>query len=110
MTARFAIGICIFVFTFSSSVLALQKATPQSSEIAGVVIDQNGAPVEGAEVTMLAGPATARTKTDTAGQFHFTSVPFASITLNITASGFAPVPRKLEPATEDITQLRIVLL
>ena len=102
--------ICVFVITFSSSVSALQQSTTQSGDIAGVVLDQNGAPVEGAEVTMLAQSATARTKTDATGQFHFTSVPLAVITLNITASGFAPVRRKLEPATEDTTQLRFVLL
>lgn len=102
--------ICVFVLTFSSSVSALQQSTTQSGDVAGVVVDQNGAPVEGAEVTMLAGAATARTKTDITGQFHFTSVPLAAITLNIAASGFAPVRTKIEPATQDTTQLRIVLL
>ena len=108
-TSKFA-AVGVFVFALPLSVSALQQSTTQSGDVAGVVIDQNGAPIQGAEVTMLAESANAVTKTDTTGQFHFPSVALAVITLNITASGFAPVRRKIEPAPQDTIHLRIMLL
>lgn len=77
--------------------------------MAGVVEDQNGAPVAGAEVTISAPFFSARSTTDSEGRFRFDSVPETSIELAITGQGFARVARKLNTNREDITKLQIIL-
>jgi outer membrane receptor protein involved in Fe transport len=100
--------VCILVLTVPSYASPLlQSATPKNT-VEGIVVDQNGAAVKGAEITVSAHSFIARGETDASGQFHF-NAPQGVIELTVKALGFARVERKLKPATEDITQLRIIL-
>jgi len=73
------------------------------------VIDQNGAAIAGADVTISASSFSSQVKTDSAGHFRFDSVRASLVTVTITAKGFAQVARKLNPSDEDAARLRIVL-
>jgi hypothetical protein len=92
-----------------SSATSLQHTSIQEITVAGVVQDQTGAPVTGAEVTIAAPSFSARSKTDSAGQFHFERVPRTLVELAITVQGFAPVERKLNANGEDTRKLQIIL-
>jgi outer membrane receptor protein involved in Fe transport len=84
-----------------------QSSTPTSIE--GIVLDQNGAALPGALVAISASAFKAQVRSDANGRFRFDSAPPASITLTVTAKGFAEVQRKLDRAVEDFGHLRIVL-
>src|ERR1700694_5221857 len=73
---------------------------PQSSSLDGIVIDQVSAAIANAEVVVAPSSNTQKTLTDLSGHFHFASLPKEILTLTITASGFAGVTRKINPATE----------
>jgi len=97
--------------------LAFQVAAgAQALKIEGVVIDQNGAPVSGAEVMVLtkskdAGPAQMTgisTKTTADGRFIL-NAPAEPASLQIRASGFGLVTRVVNGSDRDATHLRIVL-
>ena len=99
---------CILVLaSFSFAATVQSESSPASIE--GMVLDQNGAALSGALVAVSAPSFNAHVRSDANGHFRFDSVPQAIVTLTITANGFAQVERKLNPATEDTTQLRIAL-
>jgi outer membrane receptor protein involved in Fe transport len=102
--------LCVLVLTFPSSATTLQQSSTQGNKVKGTVLDQNGSPVSGAEVIISASSFTANSKTDSSGQFHFDQVPQVTITLTITAQGFARAQQRLDSAREDMPQLRIVLI
>src|SRR2546430_6474688 len=79
--------LCVFVFAFSSPSQTLQHST-STVIVEGTVVDQNDAPVSGAEVIINAGSFTRSSKTESSGQFHFDSIPSAVIILRIAAAGF----------------------
>ena len=97
--------------------LAFQVAAgAQALKIEGVVIDQNGAPVSGAEVMVLAKSKDASpaqmtggsTRTTADGRFSF-NAPADPASLQVRASGFARVTRVVNGSDPDATHLRIVL-
>lgn len=91
-------------------------AAAQALKIEGVVIDQNGAPVSGAEVIVRArskdaSPAQmagSSAKTTADGRFSF-NAPAEPALLQVRASGFAFVTRAVNASDPDATHLRIVL-
>jgi outer membrane receptor protein involved in Fe transport len=74
-----------------------------------VVLDQNGAALSGALVAISASAFKSEVRSDASGRFRFDSASPAILTLTVTAKGFAPVERKLDPAVEDFNHLRLVL-
>lgn len=77
-------------------------------KIEGVVIDQNGAPISGAEVTVAGQAATATRTTDAEGRFDFDATGDAAM-LTIRARGFETVSRVWNAADKDSSRLKITL-
>src|SRR5712692_5336884 len=99
--------LCFFCTTWISA-SGFPQATQGSFAIAGIVVDQNGAPVANAEVTVANEPSIS-SRTDADGRFHFDFGPRRAVTLIIKAQGFAPLERKLDATSDRTTKLRIVL-
>jgi outer membrane receptor protein involved in Fe transport len=94
----------------------LALSTPASSQkksqalvIEGVVVDPNGDPVPAAVITYSASALTTPVSTDNDGHFRFEALSTVSALLTIKANSFATTERKIYPATERVTGLRIVL-
>jgi outer membrane receptor protein involved in Fe transport len=103
-----------FVFSASAATSQLieptdQQPTSQQSKVGGTVVDQNGAPVSGANLTIRSASFNASAKSNEAGQFTFDYVPKLPILLTIEAPGFARNEVRLDAARE-AAPLRIVLL
>ena len=77
--------------------------------IEGVLLDQNGNFIAGADLALSGKAFKSNTKTDAHGRFRFPSVPRVIVTLIIIVKGFASVERKLNPADEVTNELRIIL-
>ncbi|MFY9608439.1 MAG: TonB-dependent receptor, partial [Blastocatellia bacterium] len=89
--------------------LALQaQAAAQNGKIEGVVTDQNGAPVSGAEVTLAAKTTTVTRTTNGDGQFTFDAPRYAA-TLTVRARGFATAERWWKSSDPDAARLSITL-
>jgi outer membrane receptor protein involved in Fe transport len=107
------LALTTFLLVFSAAVLlsnafSLQQQTTLRSKVEGSVVDQNGAPVTQAEVT-LSGPSfTAKSKTDLSGSFYFDRLPPTQIELEIKATGFNPWVKKIK-ALEVASLLHVVL-
>ncbi|HXM35567.1 MAG TPA: TonB-dependent receptor plug domain-containing protein, partial [Pyrinomonadaceae bacterium] len=106
--------ILAWILTLTAAISASSRSTPaktkpQSSSVDGIVVDQASAAVANAEVIVTSSSNTRKTLTDSSGHFHFDSLPKETLTLTIRASGFARITRKINPATEDTTQLQLVL-
>src|SRR5262249_56409009 len=69
----------------SRPVLAYTQA---ARTISGVVRDQTGAAIGGAQVTLKSSALTATKVTDAAGKFAFGSVPSETGTISVRSSGF----------------------
>src|SRR5712675_971449 len=103
--------VCLIVFIPSfPKVSAASQTKPQALVIDGVVVDQNGDPVPAAVVTYSAGALTTPVITDNEGLFRFEATSAGSALLTIKASSFATTERKIDPATDQVTGLRIVLV
>ncbi len=92
--------------------LGLPDRSPSSQQgpgIEGVVTDQNGAPVAGAEVVLRNSTQTLRTTSDESGRFKFEPLPEAPLTLTIYVEGFARFEQQLTSTTESAARLNIVL-
>ncbi|HLF83079.1 MAG TPA: TonB-dependent receptor [Blastocatellia bacterium] len=90
--------------------LAVQAhAAPQATKkVEGVVTDQNGAPVSGAEVTVAGQAATVTRTTDAEGRFVFDAAGDAAM-LTIRARGFETASRVWNAADRDSARLKITL-
>ena len=89
-----------------------QEAGPRSSPaLRGVVVDQNGAPVQGATLvlTVHESPGVTRTMTDTSGRFEFQSPGKSQFMLKVEAEGFARLERVWLANEWDGGELRLVL-
>ncbi len=88
---------------------ALQaQVAAQNRKIEGVVTDQNGAPVSGAEVTLAVRSTTVTRTTNGDGQFTF-DLPGEAGTLTVRAQGFATDERLWKPSDPDATRFSIAL-
>ncbi len=95
-------------------VLCLQAAAGQNARlhsfpISGVVKDQTGASVVGAEVVVRSGEFAATQKTDDEGRFDFGWVPAAAGNIVVQAKGFAAWERQWDAQKEDTAHLEIGL-
>jgi outer membrane receptor protein involved in Fe transport len=79
--------------------------------LSGVVSDQNGAPVNGAVVTLRESGATsvARRTTDATGQFEFERVPSRGFALTVEARGFEPFEGRWRAGESGASPPRVVL-
>ena len=69
----------------------------QQTRVDGIVTDQAGAPVSGADVTLSSGSITSRKTTDGAGRFSFESINASAGTLTVKARGFRKLERSWGP-------------
>ena len=87
--------------------LALFAQGPPSRQISGVVRDQTGAAIVGAEVVLNSGASSATVTTDDRGGFAFAQVPADSGEVRVSAAGFQT---RTVAWAADAELLQIVLL
>ena len=83
-------------------------ASQGTKKVEGVVIDQAGAPISGAEVTFADKAATVTRTTDSDGRFAFDAQGDAAM-LTIRARGFETASRVWNAADQDAARIRITL-
>lgn len=88
---------------------AFAHARCQGLRLEGVVTDQAGAPVSGAEVSFNSKAFTASQTTNAEGQFVFAAVPSESGTLAVRARGFAMAERSWSAGDATAARLSITL-
>ena len=112
MTNELIIAIVCFLVltTLGPTNSASAQTKSQILTVDGVVVDQNGDPVSAAVVTYSTGSLSAPALTDNEGRFSFKDLPSTSAILTIKATSFAQAQRKIDPAAENVTDLRIVLV
>lgn len=94
---------------FALSLAVQASAAPQATKkVEGVVTDQAGAPISGAEVTFADKAASVTRTTDAEGRFTFDSQGDAAM-LTIRAPGFETSSRVWNAADQDASRLRISL-
>jgi outer membrane receptor protein involved in Fe transport len=99
LTVALAVALCLPTFAFAQ----------QKVKLEGVITDETGAPIIGAEVTLSAGSFTAKQTTDVEGRFVFDAITLASGTLSVRAAGFATVSRKWSAEGKESLQLDLTL-
>lgn len=88
-----AFRVSIFLFSIVSA--AGLRAQSNSGVLGGTISDPQGAVIQGAEVT-IQNPVSGllrSVKTDSAGHFQFTNLPFNSYHVTVKAEGFASIAR-----------------
>jgi outer membrane receptor protein involved in Fe transport len=98
-------GILLIIALAVASVTAQQHGDPRLS---GVVQDQTGAVIAGAEVEISSGNYRAVRGTSAQGEFQFESLPVTTGTLTVRAPGFAASTQQFRIPTNN--QLQVVLL
>jgi outer membrane receptor protein involved in Fe transport len=88
------------------------EARAQRPRLEGVVLDQTGAPIAGAQVSVRteAGASLYTVETDASGKFSLDAGVARGAKIVVKAEGFAPFERGLSEAINASAQLRIVLL
>ncbi len=99
------IALVLAVVTFAFQVYALPQGT---KKVEGIITDQNGAPISGAEVTIVGQAATITRTTDAEGRFNFDASGDAAM-LTIRARGFETVSHVWNAADQDSSRLKITL-
>ena len=85
-------------------------AKPDGFNLRGVVVDQTGAPIPDAQVSLHSSPALlAQATTGPAGEFSFTDLTVNRGMLRVRATGFAEVERHWIAMDQQTAALRIVL-
>ena len=77
--------------------------------MAGVVLDQSGAAIGGAEVTVQSGDFSATKTTNSEGQFEFTGLPSRTSKITVRANGFSTDERNWRAREKDFQRVQIVL-
>ena len=114
---RFARRVLIFFCALSllsflnAQAYAQAQAASQGKRVAGVVLDEAGQPVAGAQVSLADGShAPAEALTDERGEFSFAEVAAREATLRVRARGFAPLERSWSAREAGASELfRLVL-
>jgi len=70
--------------------------TPQSGQIAGVVVDASGSVIPGAQVTIISGNYRQIVTTDANGNYLASNVPSGAVTITTELGGFQPSRRTLQ--------------
>lgn len=102
----------MLLFVLLSPLLVPCEARAQASRLEGVVLDQTGAPVAGAQVSIKtpAGARSLRAMTDDGGKFAFVEATANEAMLVVEARGFTPFERGLSEVLKASGPLKIVLL
>lgn len=103
---------CAFICmcALSSQTFASPDAIGQGLYVEGTVLDQSGAPVAGAQVSLRDGASViAQVKTGADGRFVFNAVPVRTATLTVHASGFSEFGQKWTAQEGGASSLQIVL-
>jgi outer membrane receptor protein involved in Fe transport len=87
----------------------LPRAGKRDYRVEGVVKDQSGAVIAGAQVSLRAGSYRSRQTTGADGRFAFNSVPLPDAELSVKAKGLAPVERPWRAQSQGGAPLEIVL-
>lgn len=103
--------VALLSLLLSSLFIHGQTQAQEASHLEGVVIDQSGAPIAGARVSMRmrAGSASEIT-TDDEGKFRLGQTGAIEAIIHVKADGFASREVKIKEALDASGQLRIVLL
>ncbi|MDT5270690.1 MAG: iron complex outerrane recepter protein, partial [Acidobacteriota bacterium] len=103
-------SICFIFLALVGTARAQEGATP--GVLRGGVVDEGGAPVAGALVTLIVHRSMGITgvKTDAEGRFEFTVTGDYPFTLSVTAGGFARFERVWKKGEWDGSELRVVLV
>lgn len=96
------------VLLLVTTIFATAQPSSAGARLSGVIQDQTGAVVRGAEVEISAGAYRNSRRSSEEGTFEFVSVPRARALITIHAAGFAPYAQELEVSGD--TRLRIELL
>ena len=97
------------VIVVALSLGAQAYAGPQTTKkVEGVVTDQNGAPISGAEITVSGQAATITRTTDAEGRFAFDATGDAAM-LTISARGFETASRVWSAGDRDAARVKITL-
>src|SRR5438105_4306557 len=101
----------ITVVCVLGSTARAQSTREQPRGLSGLIVDQNGAPVAGATVTLResASPSGERRTTDAQGQFEFDRAPSRGFALTVEARGFESFERRLSAGEGSAGPLRVVL-
>lgn len=95
--------VCVFAVVIGFS-------TPDGFSLRGVVVDQTGAPIAGAQVSLYASPTPlTQTTTGPTGEFSFSDLSVNRGLLRIRATGFSEVEREWTATDETAPPLRITL-
>ncbi|MDX6270966.1 MAG: iron complex outerrane recepter protein [Acidobacteriota bacterium] len=103
---------CVILFAINSQTTVAAQTTAQASQrIAGVVLDQADAPVNGAEVSLMSGASElAGTITDEAGEFSFDAfVARETLSVVVRARGFQTLEQSWSGEKIGAAGLRLVL-
>lgn len=96
--ARTLTAVLVLVLMLVQGTLVLAGTT---GSISGTVSDTNGAPVNGATVSVVSPSQTATTQTNAQGKFTFASLGPDTYTVNITLAGYTPVAQGGVTVTAD---------
>lgn len=88
---------------FLSLVMGLSVFAAQQTRVEGMVTDQNGAPVSGAEVTLSIKSSTSTATTNGEGRFSFDSVSPGDGKITVRANGFSTLERNLSASDKDLS-------
>src|SRR6185503_19543456 len=72
-------------------------------KVEGVVTDQNGAPISGAEVTLASKSFSVTQTTDSEGRFAFDAALSDGATLTVRAQGFATLEKKISAQEKQLS-------
>lgn len=72
----------------TASVAPKEKVKRLLPNVNGQILDQDGQPVEGAQVQMVIGKTIAETTTDSSGIYSFNAVPIGNASLKLHTNGF----------------------
>jgi len=99
----------LLVSAHSVAVLPSPFQEKQKQLIEGVVVDEKGAPIPAAVVTISAERAVAKTSTDDEGRFQLEPPAQPPVELVISARGFENIKQRINSAAATPTELRFVL-
>ncbi|HKS28660.1 MAG TPA: TonB-dependent receptor, partial [Pyrinomonadaceae bacterium] len=105
------VRVAALLIALGSSLFMQNEARAQAARLEGVVSDQAGAPVAGAQVSITTETGERVVRTDDAGVFRLDPVPTGEATILVRASGFASSEVKIRDAAQDSSgRLKIVLV
>src|SRR6266576_1959928 len=100
--------VCLLVLSCEAIAQSPSQQKTDRQVVEGVVVDQAGDPVAAATVTLSSAGSTTTSHTDNEGHFHLELMSQESLSLEITAEGFASIKQRVSLAT-DASHLRFEL-